>query len=75
MVRTDTHNISLFNVKEEKISDSTKLKKRKQGRSLKVMGDYALLLGCTKDATTYYNQALEILKPSDNLWYFYPFTP
>lgn len=68
--RTDNHNISLFNVKEDKISDSSRLKKRKAGRSLKVMGDYALMLGCTKDASAYYNQAIEILKPSgDNLWY------
>ena len=68
-LKQDNHTIALFNSKEEIIDDPSKIKKRKQGRSLKVRGDLALILGGFRDAFGYYNQAFDILKPSeDNLW-------
>jgi hypothetical protein len=33
----------LFNMREEKISDQGKLKRRKMGRQLKMMGDFSML--------------------------------
>jgi hypothetical protein len=41
-------------MKEDKLHDQAKLKKRKLGRQLKVMGDFALLVSSPKDALTYY---------------------
>lgn len=41
-------------MKEEKISDQSKLKKRKQGRQIKIMGDLALMINDPFDAIEYY---------------------
>ena len=46
--RSDNHAYALFNVKEDKITDVSKLKKRKQGRSLKIIADLCLLVGSYK---------------------------
>ena len=68
-LRTDNHTVPLFNAKEEVPKDSSKVKKRKQGRSLKLTGDLALILSCLKDASGYFQQAYEILKSNeDYLW-------
>lgn len=56
-------------MREEKINDPSKLKKRKQGRQYKVMGDFALMVSSLTDALDYYKTALDILtKSSDYLW-------
>jgi len=44
--RNDANTSILFNLKEEKLTDVAKLKKRKQGRCLKLMGDLAMTLNC-----------------------------
>jgi len=68
-VKQENHTVPLFNAKEEIIKDTSKIKKRKQGRSLKLCGDMALMLGCYKDASAYYLQSDEILKAiDDHLW-------
>lgn len=53
-------------MREEKISDQSKLKKRRLGRQYKVMGDLSLLILSTTDALNYYKSALEILKKNDD---------
>lgn len=58
-----------LNKKEDKINDVKQLKKRKQGRALKLMGDYSLMLLDWQDAYNYYQQSQEILKKNeDYLW-------
>lgn len=42
--RNDMSSMVLFNMREEKISDQAKMKKRKMGRQYKIMGDLALLV-------------------------------
>lgn len=52
------------------MTDAAKIKKRKQGRCLKIMGDLSLMINCFNDALGYYNQSVEILKSNyDFLWY------
>ncbi|CAK74623.1 unnamed protein product (macronuclear) [Paramecium tetraurelia] len=68
-LKNDQSQIVLFNMKEEKISDQSKLKKRKQGRQIKIMGDLALMINDPQDAIDYYKQALDNLnKNNDYLW-------
>ncbi|CAD8088333.1 unnamed protein product [Paramecium sonneborni] len=68
-LKNDQSQIVLFNMKEEKINDQSKLKKRKQGRQMKIMGDLALMVNDSQDAIEYYKQALDILnKNNDYLW-------
>jgi hypothetical protein len=42
--RNDSSSMVLFNMREDKINDQSKLKKRKLGRQYKVMGDFAMLV-------------------------------
>ncbi|CAD8164903.1 unnamed protein product [Paramecium pentaurelia] len=68
-LKNDQSQFVLFNMKEEKITDQSKLKKRKQGRQIKIMGDFALMINDPQDAIDYYKQALENLnKNNDYLW-------
>lgn len=60
---------SVFNVKEEKLDDKSKLAKRKLGRQNKLMGDLAHIMGSLGEAETFYEEALDILKSNgDLLW-------
>jgi len=63
---SDSHTIALFNAKEEVPKDHAKVKKKKQGRALKICGDLALLLGCWNDAETYYTKAHKHLDANDD---------
>ena len=63
---SDSHTIPLFNAKEEVPKDSSKVKKKKQGRALKICGDLALILGCWNDAEAYYNRAHKQLDTNDD---------
>ena len=66
---SDVHIIPLFNAKEEISKDSAKVKKKKTARSLKLCGDYALILGCWSDAGNYYIRASKQLEEaSDYIW-------
>ncbi|CAK79338.1 unnamed protein product (macronuclear) [Paramecium tetraurelia] len=68
-LKNDQSQLVVFNMKEEKISDQSKLKKRKQGRQIKIMGDLALMINDPFDAIEYYKQALDNLnKNNDYLW-------
>ncbi|CAD8176333.1 unnamed protein product [Paramecium octaurelia] len=68
-LKNDQSQLVVFNMKEEKISDQSKLKKRKQGRQIKIMGDLALMINDPLDAIEYYKQALDNLnKNNDYLW-------
>ena len=59
----------LFNKKEEKLVDVSKLKKRKIGRGFKVIGDYCLMINSFDDAILNFNKSLEILKKNEDwLW-------
>ena len=46
----DTSAMILFNMREEKILDASKNKKRKKGRALKISGDYCLMTSSPQDA-------------------------
>ncbi|CAD8075128.1 unnamed protein product [Paramecium sonneborni] len=68
-LKNDQSQIVIFNMKEEKLNDQSKLKKRKQGRQVKIMGDFALMVNDPQDAIEYYKQAFDILnKNNDYLW-------
>ena len=56
-------------MKEEKVNDPAKLKKRKEGRALKTMGDMSLMLLSFDDAVSYFTESMKILKKVDDfLW-------
>lgn len=53
-LKNDQSALVLFNMREEKISEASKLKKRRLGRQIKIMGDFALMIGDLPDALDYY---------------------
>lgn len=67
--RTDPHSVVLVHMKEERITDSSKMKKRKEGRALKMMGDYSLMMLSADDAMSYFSESQRVLKKvEDFLW-------
>ncbi|KAL4469377.1 hypothetical protein ABPG72_003884 [Tetrahymena utriculariae] len=54
-LKSDPQNTVKVHMKEEKVTDSSKLKKIKEGRALKMMGDYCMMLLSFEDAIGYYS--------------------
>ncbi|KAL4496503.1 hypothetical protein ABPG72_014733 [Tetrahymena utriculariae] len=68
-LKSDPQNTVKVHMKEEKVTDSSKLKKRKEGRALKMMGDYCMMLLSFEDSISYYSDGIKILKKNeDYLW-------
>lgn len=56
-------------MKEDKITDSSKMKKRKEGRAIQMIGDLSILLLSFDDAYNYYLESSKLLKKVDDyLW-------